>query len=352
MPLGEDRLDLSYVLPLRRWANEPDHELADYLHHLAERVEVLVVDGSDVEIFAGHAELFGPPLRHLGVDPDLKGAYGKVKGVITGVRAATHERVVLADDDVRYDSAGLERMARLLDDADLVRPQNYFDPAPWHARWDTARSLLNRAFGADYPGTLGVRRSRFLDVGGYDADCLFENLELIRTIEVAGGTVRAPLDLYVRRLPSTTRHFWSQRVRQAYDDFALPLRMASELSVLPLAAWLIVRRRPRALVAAAALTVVAAEVGRRRAGGTHVFPLSSSLMAPAWVSERAVCSWLAVGSRLTRGGVPYAGAVLAKSANSRRELRRRLARPTESHQRAHSHGQATSFPSALSPFPG
>ena len=328
MPLDEDRLDLSYVLPLRRWAIEPDHELADYLRHLARRLEVIVVDGSDPEIFAVHDAQFAPPIRHLVVDPDLKGAYGKVKGVITGVRAATHERVVLADDDVRYDSGGLSRMAQMLDEADLVRPQNYFDPTPWHAQWDTARSLLNRAFGADYPGTLGVRRSRFLDVGGYDADCLFENLELIRTIEVAGGTVQVPLDLYVRRLPSTARHFWSQRVRQAYDDFALPLRMASELAVLPMAAWLVVQRRPKALLGAAALTMAAAEVGRRRAGGTRVFPLTSSLLAPAWVSERAVCSWLAVASRLTRGGVPYAGAVLTKSANSRRELRRRLAHPS------------------------
>ncbi len=325
MGLGDERLDLSYVLPLRRWRFEPDNELAGYLRHLAQRVEVLVVDGSDPEVFAGHGGLFAPPIRHLPVDADLHGASGKAKGVITGVRAASHERVVLADDDVRYDDIALERMIGLLDQADLVRPQNYFDPKPWHARWDTARSLLNRAFGADYPGTLGVRRSRFLDVGGYDADCLFENLELMRTIEVAGGTVVAPLDLYVRRLPSTTRHFWSQRVRQAYDDFALPARMAAELAVLPVAAALVVGRRPRALATGAALTVAAAEVGRRKAGGTRVFPLSAALLAPAWVTERAVCAWLAVWSRLTRGGVPYAGAVLAKSANSRRELRRRLA---------------------------
>ena len=329
MGLAEEPLELSYVLPLRRWRFEPDSELAGYLHLLAERVEVLVVDGSDGEIFAGHAALFGPQIRHLPVDPDLHGASGKANGVITGVRAARHERVVLADDDVRYDGASLGHMARLLDDADLVRPQNYFDPAPWHARWDTARSLLNRAFGADYPGTLGVRRSRFLEAGGYDADCLFENLELMRTIEVAGGTVVAPLDLYVRRLPATTHHFWSQRVRQAYDDFALPARMTAELAVVPVAAGLVAGRRPRALLAGAALAVAAAEVGRRRAGGTRVFPPSSSLLAPAWVAERGVCAWLAVWSRLTRGGVAYAGTVLGKSANSRRELRRRLATTAE-----------------------
>ena len=316
---------LTYVLPLRRWREEPVDELARYLERLTGRAEVIVVDGSADEIFAAHRRALAPAVRHVPVDPDLSGRYGKVKGVITGVRAASHERVVLADDDVRYDDEALDRMELLLAGADLVRPQNYFDPLPWHARWDMARSLLNRAFGGDFPGTLGVRRSRFLAAGGYDADCLFENLELIRTIEAAGGTTVTPLDLYVRRLPSDAAHFWSQRVRQAYDDFALPLRMAVELAVLPITLALLVRRRFVALLAGAVGVAATAEAGRRRAGGTRRFPASCSLLAPIWVAERAVCAWLAVWARLDRGGVRYAGTVLVKSASSPRQLRRRLA---------------------------
>jgi hypothetical protein len=80
-------------------------------------------------------------------------------------------RELIADDDVRYDAAGLDRMRALLDGADLVRPQNYFHPLPWHARWDTARTLLNRSLGGDYPGTFGVRLSTFRRMGGYTATC-------------------------------------------------------------------------------------------------------------------------------------------------------------------------------------
>ncbi|MDP9387655.1 MAG: glycosyltransferase family 2 protein, partial [Actinomycetota bacterium] len=254
MPVADTACTISYVLPLRRWRHEPDDELAGYLRRLAERADVIVVDGSDEAVFAAHARDFAAPVRHLPVDAGLPGRHGKVHGVITGVRAARHERVVVADDDVRYDDGALERVARLLDEADLVRPQNYFDPLPWHARWDTARSLLNRALAADYPGTLGLRRSRFLAAGGYDAECLFENLELIRTIEAAGGKVVAPLDLYVRRRPATAHQFWSQRVRQAYDDFALPARMAVELAVLPATVALLARRRAPVVAAGAALT--------------------------------------------------------------------------------------------------
>ena len=100
--------------------------------------------------------------------------------------------MVIADDDVRYDEVALERTVAALDEVELVRPQNYFAPLTWHARWDTARTLLNRvAGGVDFPGTLAVRRSALRGTDGYDGDVLFENLELIRTIEAAGGACSA-----------------------------------------------------------------------------------------------------------------------------------------------------------------
>ena len=318
-------LELSYVLPLRWQQDRGLDELTGYLRRLSAWAEVIVVDGSPPKRFAAHAARWQGLLRQMPPDADLRFAYGKVNGVTTGVRAASHEAVVIADDDVRYDAEGLARVCWLLEQADLVRPQNYFDPVPWHARWDTGRTLLNRALFGDYPGTLGVRRSCFLAMGGYDGDLIFENLELMRTVEAAGGTLASPLDLFVRRLPPDARHFLSQRVRQAYDDFALPARMAFSLSILPALTALLARRRHGAVAAAAGASVLVAEAGRRRAGGRRVFPASGSLFAPLWLLERATCSWLALGNRLVRGGQPYAGTVMRRSATPKRELRRRLA---------------------------
>jgi hypothetical protein len=206
-----------------------------------------------------------------------------------------------------------------------VRPQNYFAPVPWHALWDTARTLLNRSVGADFPGTLAVRRSSLLAIGGYDGDVIFENLELIRTIRSAGGTVLSPLDLFVARRPPSARHFLSQRIRQAYDDFAIPPRMAAWLAVAPGIAAAAVTRRWRPPAAVAAGLVALAEVGRRRSGGRRFFPARASLFAPLWVLERGICSWLAVRERLVRGGIPYGGRVVPRSASSMRRLRRRFA---------------------------
>jgi hypothetical protein len=296
--------------------------MAAYLEAVAPICEeTIVVDGSPPEVFAANHQAFAPHVSaHLAPDPDLACRNGKVAGVLTAARRAGQEALVIADDDVRYDGPGLERLVALLARHDLVRPQNYFEPLPWHARWDTARTLLNRAFSRDYPGTLAVRRSRLLACGGYDGDVLFENLELIRTVRAHGGRTIAPLDLYVGRLPPSAGHFWGQRTRQAYDDFAIPLRMALWLALLPL---LVFDRRFGK--AAAALAISLAELGRRRAGGAVVFPATSSLLAPLWVLERAVCSWLAVLQRLRFGGVRYGDSVIPLAAHSERQLRRRLA---------------------------
>ncbi len=300
-------------------------ELTSYLYWLATQVEVIVVDGSSPDIFATHHAYWNSFTKHIPPDTDIQVANGKVRGVLTGLRRSTHERVVIADDDVRYDSFSLSRLIALLEQADVVRPQNYFEPLPWHAYWDTGRTLLNRVTGGDWPGTLGVRLSLLRVIGSYDGDVLFENLELVRTLRAIGGEEFVALDLFVQRKPASRHHFWSQRVRQAYDEFARPLRLVVSLAVLPLTLGLVLRRQWLALAGAFATLISLAEVGRRRSKGQRVFPFIASLLAPIWLMERAICIWLALGMRLFLGGVPYHGIVLSRAANSERVLRQRYA---------------------------
>jgi hypothetical protein len=311
-----------YVLPLRWTADDGRlSELTGYLRSLGKVCDVIVVDGSPEPVYAGHARAWVGLVRHCRPDPELVFLNGKVNGVHTGLRRCTADFVVIADDDVRYEPDGLRRVVARLRDADVVVPQNYFSPAPWHARWDTGRSLLNRAFGSDYPGTLAVRRDTWLRTGGYDGNVLFENLELLRTVQAAGGKVVAAPDLYVRRLPPAADGFRSQRVRQAYDSLAQPGRLAVELAAIPALVGAARAGGVRGVVALLAAVVGAAEVGRRRAGGRRVFPPDAALWAPAWLVERGLCSWAAVGQRVIRGGVAYHGNRLRLAAHSVRELR-------------------------------
>jgi hypothetical protein len=304
-------------------AEDDPTTLAPYLAWLVDRtVAVFVVDGSDPDVFARNGAAFPRSVRHVAPDPPGT-RNGKVGGVCTGLRlarASGYDACIVADDDVRYDEAGLAAMAVALRGADLVRPQNYFAPVPWHAVEDTARTLLNRAFRADYPGTLGVRCGALF--AGYSGDVLFENLELIRTVRACGGRAISAPGIYVRRVPPTARTFWNQRIRQAYDSFAQPLRMAAELALVP-SLWR-ARRRPQVVLGGVLVAIAVAESGRRRAGGRAYFPARASLCAPIWLAERAVCSWIALGARM-RGGVRYRQARLAVAAHSMRQLRRQAA---------------------------
>ena len=312
-----------YILPLRWQDDSVLAELVSYLERLCSWIPVTVVDGSPEELFHRHAGRFPPAVKHL--RPVTRGpGNGKVRAVLTAVRLSTAERLVIADDDVRYTREVLAAVIAALDDAEIVRPQNYFSTWPWHARWDTARTLINRNFTGDFPGTLAVRRAALQSTAGYDP-VLFENLELIRTVTAAGGREHRAPALFVARTPPTARHFLRQRIRHAYDDFAQPGRLVTELALLPFLAGILAqprRRRMPALLGAAIVAAALAETGRGRNHGREVFPAGTALFAPLWVVERAICVWIALALWF-RGGVPYAGTRIKTAAHSVAALRLR-----------------------------
>lgn len=310
------RLGLTYVLPIR--VAEPEGvELRTYLEGLVDVVDVVVVDGSEPDVFASHARDWPDAVTHVAPDDRFRAHAGKAQGVHTGVARAAHDHVVVADDDVRWTDAQLRQVDALLDEFDFVRPQNVFEPRPWHASWDTGRTLLNRVFGGDHGGTVAFRKARFDAAGGYDGGALFENLELERTIEAVGGRVHVALDVVVVRRPPPTQHFLRQRVRQAYDEFARPRRLGVQLAVVPaVAAAAAVGHGVAAVASIGAGAVAVAEAGRRRGGGTAVYPPTAALWAPLWVAERSITSWLAVGARLAFGGVRWGDRRMSLAANS------------------------------------
>ncbi len=317
---------LTYLLPLHTADDDDLSELATYLRAIADHIDdVIVVDGSSAEAIAEHRVVFDDPIRVVATEH--RTPMGKVGNVLTGIEHARHENVVIADDDVRYTVDQLRDIGRRLGSAAIVRPQNYFVPLLWHARVDTARTLLARVAGGDWPGTLGVRRSLVLEAGGYAGDVMFENLELVRTVRAAGGREHVALDLTVARRPPTTAHFARQQIRQAYDELARPARFAASLLVLPLCTAAVLGRRWRPVVGATVGVTVAAEAGRRRAGGRSVFPASSSLLASPWLVWRSACSWAALVA-YTRGGVKYRGTRLRRAATPMRVLRNANAKTT------------------------
>ena len=303
---------LSYLVPVR--GDHVDEELVTYVAGLVPVVEdVIVVDGSDEDVYDSHSRRLPSSVRHL--RPERVTPMGKVGGVLTGLAYARHDLVVIADDDVRWDRHMLERAVAKLGGVQVGRPQHVFDPSPWHARWDTGRMLLNRAGSGDWPGTMLVRRSALPH--GYAGDALFENLEMVRTVRAAGGSERVLFDVVVPRRPPSSGRFWEQRVRQAYDEWARPWRLVFQLTWLPLVVF-----RPRRAIGLAARGPPSRRSDGVAPAAEPTGAATDPLWAVPWMIERSVTSWLAVFARL-RGGVTYRGTRLPVAAHSMHWLRQR-----------------------------
>jgi hypothetical protein len=214
----------TYLLPIRRAAfvEAEAQEFVGYFEMLrGANCELIVVDGSPPEVFAQHRALWSPLARHEAVDKRFGYLNDKVNGIHTGVEIASCEQIVLADDDIRYTAADIEKMRALLDEYEMVRPQNYLSPLPWWARIESARMLINRATLkiGDYPGTCAFRRSTMLRLGHYDGDVLFDNEEIIRHFARFGASIITRSISSCRKRPPTLRKWKEQRPRQAYEDF-------------------------------------------------------------------------------------------------------------------------------------
>ena len=197
-----DTAHSTYLLTIRRVRFDADEALRfrEYFRLLAGAgCEVLVVDGSPYEVFTAHAEAWVGACVHAPVDPQYKYLNGKVNGIHTGVSLAAHERIILADDDIRYTPDDVRRMSEMLDSFEMVRPQNYLQPLPTWARTEAARMLINRAWMAegDYPGTLGVRREAMMRLGHYDGDVLFDNEEIVRHFRSHGARIAYARDFFI-----------------------------------------------------------------------------------------------------------------------------------------------------------
>jgi hypothetical protein len=309
------------LLPIRR-ATFSEGEARDFVEYFDMLVhadcEVIVVDGSPPSVFAEHRRCWGPLVRHQEVDRRFGYLNDKVNGIHTGVEIASCEKILLADDDIRYTSADVAKMCASLDQWEMVRPQNFLSPLPWWGRMEAARMLINRATLriGDYPGTCGFRRATMLRVCHYDGDVLFDNEEMIRHFAAAGASIEYAIDFFIEKRPPSFRKWKEQRPRQAYEDFGLRLKTAFFLA-LPaflvaaglLGGWL---GCAMFLGAASALSVALAYAGRARGGAAKYISAFVCPYAPLWILERTISTYCAVYWHFRHGGYPFGDQVLTK----------------------------------------
>ncbi len=311
----------TYLLPIRRSIFLPDEaqQFVDYFSTLAAAgCEVIVVDGSPPEVFAEHGQLWSSACRHKQVDRRFNYKNDKVNGIHTGVELASNEKIILADDDIRYTPANVDEMCRRLDDYEMVRPQNFLSPLPWWARMESARMLINRATLrlGDYPGTCAFRRSTMLRVGHYDGDVLFDNEEIVRHFARAGAKIDYAVDFFVQKRPPTLQKWKEQRPRQAYEDFGLRGKTALFM-VLPLLLLLsaVAAGLGGFIICVAILSIFAmalACAGGARGLASEYIPPWLCLYAPLWIFERSCSTYLALYWYVRHRGYPFGDNILRK----------------------------------------
>lgn len=308
----------TYLLPIRRakFSAPEAAALRDYFSTVVDAgCELLVVDGSPENVFAAHDELWRDICRHERVDRGWGYLNDKVNGIHSGVQLASCEKIVLADDDIRYTADDVQRVCDLLEKFEVVRPQNFLRPLPWWARMEAARMLINRATlrTADYPGTCAFRRSTMLRVGHYDGDVLFDNEEIIRHFARSGATICYANDLFVQKHPPKFRKWLEQRPRQAYEDFPLRVKTAIFFAIAP--SLMIAAILGKLMIALAVLitgSTALAVFGRVRGNASNYFPLSVCACAALWILERSISTYWALWWLITRGGYPFGDRLLRK----------------------------------------
>jgi glycosyltransferase involved in cell wall biosynthesis len=310
----------TYLLTIRRTRFEAA-EAEDFREYFvmleAAGCEVLVVDGSPPDVWTDYDKIWHGVCRHETVDPQYKYLNGKVNGIHTGVALASHDAVILADDDIRYTTEDVERMSRLLREYEMVRPQNYFSPLPFWARMESARMLINRAWirEGDYTGTLGVTKTAMQRVGHYDGDVLFDNEEIVRHFRRKGAQICYARDFFILKRPATFNKWLEQRPRQAYEDFIMRAKTAFFL-LLPIdfLLFLLFGGWRFALLFAVVVSIGAitnAVLGLNN-GARSFFPVSVVFYAPLWFIERSFSTYWALYWRITRGGYPFGDKLLSK----------------------------------------
>ncbi len=311
----------SYLLPIRRPAfdDQEASELKAYFTMLSQmNCEILVIDGSPAEVFDRHAAAWSGDCSHISVDRGFGYRNDKVNGVHTGVHAARCQKIILADDDIRYTPDEIRTVLSLLGEFEVVRPQNFLRPLPWWAKAEAARMLINRATlrAADYPGTCAFLRETLIESGDYDGDVLFDNEEILRHLAADGRRIAYASNLFVRKRPPVFRKWLEQRPRQAYEDFGMRLKTGLFIA-LPLGLIL------TAVISGfggfitylgmvAIIAILLALCGRRRGRAADFFPPSLCFFAPLWVFERTVSTYLAFYWYLRYGGYPFGDRILSK----------------------------------------
>jgi len=273
--------------------------LADYLSTLGTYgCDVLVFDSSADEVFEENRRILRWVSRHLA----MRAPFDVVRAAAD---FAATEKIIVAEQDVRYEAGELDDMCALLDLHEVVEPQDYLDPLPWWGGIEAGRMLVHRGVDPlpDHGATFGFRRNALRALRGFNA---VDTADPVRRLAAFGAEVFSAFELFVKRRPPELRDWLRARPRAADDDFGMPVKTTFFFALLPMTLLLLVfggARLAAGYIGAIACGSLVLAI-RGRAGATPYFPLRACLYAPLWLVERSISVYWALARKVGGAQVP------------------------------------------------
>ena len=267
-------------------------EFAAYLSTIAVAgFEVIVAELPDA--FDEHDRVLRWVCQHVRIRPQHRSFSGAIDPLRVAMDVASCDKVVAADERVRYSVRALHEINALLDAHEVVEPQDYFDPLPWWGGIDAGRMLMHRGIEPlpDHGATFGFHRGVLRGLRAIDASAAIGDPP--RRLASQGAEVFSALEVFVRRLPPLLGEWIRQRPRHADNTFFF--------GVLPIALLLSSLGGLRlALCYAAAISLASLALAMRgRVGAAQFFPWRACLYAPLSVLERSLSVYWALLRRLS-----------------------------------------------------
>jgi hypothetical protein len=294
----------SYVVVIAR-DREADNDLRDLAAYLSTLslagCEVIVVDGSPAPVFEKNSRILRWVSGHIAARPQHHNFSGAIDVVRTAIDVSSCDRIIVAEENVRYDEKAVASVCELLDSHEVVKPQDYFDPLPWWIGIEAGRMLVQRGVepSPDHGATFGMRTSSLRRLRGVDVTWSNGD-DPVRYLATQGAEVFSACDVFVRRLPPPLNDWLRDRPKQAGDDFELPVKTAFFFALLPVAMVLAIVGGVRLAGGYAGAIAFASLVLaiRGRGSASAFFPLRACLSAPLWVFERSVSVYWALVQKM------------------------------------------------------
>jgi glycosyltransferase involved in cell wall biosynthesis len=186
--------------------------------------EVLVADNGSSDDTAAVARRWAERLPALRVVPAYE-ARGPGAARNTGARSASSDLLAFCDADDRVAPGWLAAFVRALEDADVVAGATDISSLAYPPEGEI-RYFHAGLFGflpAGLGANLAVRRSAFLDLGGFDEQMrVGEDIDFCWRSQLAGlRYAEAPDALVIKRVPITTREILRKTFVYGRSDAAL-----------------------------------------------------------------------------------------------------------------------------------